>query len=123
MKRLAKNNLYIKLEKCKQKVREVGFLKIIIELEGIKIKEEKIKDILDWLILKGVKDIQKFLGLVNYYQQFIKDFVVIARPLHNMVKKNQKQKWTERQKKIFKKLKERFTKEPVLAALDLDKKK
>ena len=39
-----------------------------------------------------------------------------------MVKKDQKQEQTERQKKAFKKLKERFTRELVLAALDLDKK-
>ena len=39
-----------------------------------------------------------------------------------MVKKNQKWDWTERQEKVFKELKEWFTKEPVLAALDLDKK-
>ena len=39
-----------------------------------------------------------------------------------MVKKNQKWKWIERQKKAFKELKERFTKELVLAAPDLDKK-
>jgi len=35
--------------------------------EGIKIKEEKIKEVLDWPIPKRVKNIQKFLGLANYY--------------------------------------------------------
>ena len=39
-----------------------------------------------------------------------------------MVKKDQKWEWIERQKEAFRELKERFTKEPVLAALDLDKK-
>ena len=38
------------------------------------------------------------------------------------MKKEQKWKWTKKQKKAFGKLKERFTKEPVLAAPDLDKK-
>jgi len=41
VKRLAENNLYIKLEKCKWKVRKVGFLGVVIGLKGIKIKEEK----------------------------------------------------------------------------------
>ena len=39
-----------------------------------------------------------------------------------MVRKNQKWEWTERQKEAFREFKEKFTTEPVLAALDLDKK-
>jgi len=39
-----------------------------------------------------------------------------------MVKKDQKWEWTERQEEVFKELKEKLTKEPVLAVLDLDKK-
>jgi len=65
---------------------------------------------------------QKFLGLANYYCRFIEGFALVARPLHDMVKKDKKWDWTERQKKVFKELKERFTKEPVLAAPDIDKK-
>ena len=46
----------------------------------------------------------------------------MARPLHDLVKKDKKWKWTEREEKAFKELKERFTKEPVLAAPDINKK-
>ena len=67
MKRLVENNLYIKPEKCKQKVREVGFLGVIVEPEEIKMEKEKMKGVLNWLTLEGVKDIQKFLELANYY--------------------------------------------------------
>ena len=45
---------------------------------------------------KCVKDVQKFLGLANYYHQFIEGFTSIARPLHNMVKKDKKWDWTEK---------------------------
>ena len=45
-----------------------------------------------------------------------------ARPLHDMVKKDKKWEWTEKQEEMFKELKKRFTKEPVLAAPDIDKK-
>jgi len=90
LKRMEENNLYVKLEKCKWKVREVGFLEVVIGLERIKMEEEKVKGILDWLTPKCVKDVQKFLGLANYYRRFIEGFTSIARPLHNMVKKDQK---------------------------------
>ena len=122
VKRLEENNLYVKLEKCKWKVREVGFLGVVIGSESIKMEEEKVKGVLQWPTPKCIKNIQKFLELANYYCQFIQDFAFIARPLHDMVWKDQKWKWTERQEEAFKELKERFTKELVLAALDLDKK-
>ena len=47
VKRLVENNLYIKPEKCKWKVKEVEFLGIVIGPEIIKIEEEKIKEVLD----------------------------------------------------------------------------
>jgi len=49
-------------------MKEVGFLGVVIGLEGIKMEEEKVKGVLDWLTSKGIKDVQKFLGLANYYQ-------------------------------------------------------
>ena len=122
VKRLAENNLYMKLEKCKWKMKEVGFLGVVIEPKGIKMEEEKMKDVLDWPIPRKVKNIQKFLRLANYYFQFIKGFATIARPLHNLVKEEQKWEWTERQENTFKKLKKRFVKKLVLVAPDLDKK-
>ena len=69
VKRLVENNLYIKPKKCKQKVKKVEFLEVVIGLESIKMEKEKVKDVLDWLTPKEVKDIQKFLELyhkINY---------------------------------------------------------
>ena len=65
IKRLKENDLYVKQEKCKWKVRKVGFLGVIIGPEGIKMEEEKMKGVLEWPTPKCVKDVQKFLGLVN----------------------------------------------------------
>jgi len=67
VKRLVENDLYIKLEKCKWKVRKVGFLGVVIGPERIKMEEEKMKGVLDWPTPKCVKDVQKFLVLANYY--------------------------------------------------------
>ena len=43
LKRLEENNLYVRPEKYKWKVREVDFLGVVIRLEEIKIEEEKVK--------------------------------------------------------------------------------
>jgi len=121
IRRLEENNLYVKLEKCKWKVREVGFLGVVIEPEGIKMEKEEVKGVLEWPTPKCVKDVQKFLELANYYCQFIEGFASIARLLHDMVKKD-KWEWTEKQEKAFEELKRRFIEELVLAVPDLDKK-
>ena len=47
------------------------------------------------LTSKGVNNIQKVLELANYYWQLIKDFMSIAKLLHNLVKKDWKQDWME----------------------------
>ena len=46
IRRLEENDLYMKLEKCRWKVREVGFLGVVIGLERIKMEEEKVKRVL-----------------------------------------------------------------------------
>jgi len=122
VKRLEENDLYVKLEKCKWKVKEVEFLGVVIGPEGIKMEEGKVKGVLEWPMPKCIKEVQKFLGLANYYHWFIEWFATVARPLHDMVKKDKKWEWTEKQEEAFKELKKQFTEEPVLAAPDIDKK-
>ena len=65
-------------------------MEVVIGLKGIQMEKEKVKEVLKWLTLKCVKDVQKFLGLANYYCQFIQSFTSIARPLHDIVKKDRK---------------------------------
>jgi len=57
LKRLAENDLYVKPEKYRWKVKKVGFLGVVIGLEGIKIEEEKVKGVLDWPTLQEIKDV------------------------------------------------------------------
>ena len=59
--RIEVDDLYVKLEKCKWKVRKVGFLEVVMGLNKIKIEKEKIKTVLDWLVSKLVNKVQKFL--------------------------------------------------------------
>ena len=56
----------------------------MIEPDRIKMKKEKFQEVVDWLVSKSVKDVQKFLELANYYRQFVKDFVKVAKSLHKM---------------------------------------
>jgi len=121
LKRLEENDLFVKPEKCKWKVREIEFLGVVIGPRGVEMQKEKVEGVLNWPAPRNVKEVQKFLGLANYYRRFIKDFAKIAAPLHVLVRKEQKWKWEKEQEKVFGKLKEVFTTEPVLAIPDIDR--
>ena len=121
LKRLEENYLFVKPEKCVWKVREVGFLEVIIGEDGVKMEKEKVQGVVEWPVPKNVKDLQKFLGLANYYRWFVKDFARIAKPLYETTRKGKKWEWGEKQQRAFEELKRRFTTEPVLVTSDLDK--
>ena len=92
LRRLELNDLYIKPEKCRWKMRKVNFLEVVIEHKRIKMEEEKVKTVINWLVPKLVMEVQKFLELTNYYRRFVKIFTKIVRPLHELTKKEQKWK-------------------------------
>jgi len=69
-------------------VRKIGFLGVVIELNGIEMEEEKVDRVLSWPEPKNVKDVRKFLDLTNYYRRFIKDFARVARPINVLTRKD-----------------------------------
>ena len=97
------------------------FLGVVIRPRGVEMQKEKVKEVLNWPALRNIKEVQKFLGLANYYRRFIKDFAKIAAPLYVLVRKKQKWKWKKEQKEAFGKLKEVFMTEPILAILNIDR--
>ena len=96
MRRLEENNLFVKLEKYVWKVREVKFLEVIIGKDGVRIEKEKVQGVIEWPVPRSVKDVQKFLGLANYYKQFVKNFAKIVKLLHEMTRKETKWNWRKR---------------------------
>jgi len=120
LRRLEENDLFVKLEKCRWKVREVEFLGVVIGPGGVRMQKEKVDSVLSWPAPRSAKDVQKFMGLANYYRRFIQDFSRVAKPLNMLVGKDRKWEWRAEQKKAFEELKRRFTMEPVLAVPDRD---
>ena len=68
LKRLEKNDLFVKPEKYVWKAREVGFLGVIIGKDGVRMERKKVQGVVEWPVPKSVKDVQKLLGLANYYR-------------------------------------------------------
>lgn len=118
---LEKNNLYLKPEKCEFEKEKIEYLGLIISKGRIEMDPVKIEGVAKWPQPQEVKEVQSFLGFINFYRRFIQDFADLAKPLHELTKKDTPWKWTEEQDKAFRLLKERVTSSPILIFPDNDK--
>ena len=80
-----KNGLFANLKKCCFHKNKVRFLGYVISAQGVRMKDKQIKAVKNWPKAKSMRDIQVFLGFVNFYRRFIQSFSKIAKPLISML--------------------------------------
>ncbi|KAE8553813.1 hypothetical protein EYB25_002351 [Talaromyces marneffei] len=114
--RIAK--LQVKLRKCEFHVQETDFLGHRITQEGIQTKKEKVQAIRDWPTPKNVKELQSFIGLINYYRRYIEGYAKIMEPMFRLLKKDTPHEWGKDQEKAFEEAKLRITTALILAQHD-----
>ncbi|QRW20576.1 Transposon Tf2-12 polyprotein [Rhizoctonia solani] len=114
LKRLQDNNLFCNIEKCHFHVKRIDYLGFIILELGIEVDQSKVTDAMNWSTPKNVKNIQEFLGFVNFYRQFIPNFGNMAQPLYNLLKKDSIWKWEQAEQQSFDGLKKCLTSAPLL---------
>ena len=112
--RLREHKLSLKPEKCWFSKKEIKFLGLIISEDSIKMDEGKVEAIKDWPEPQNKKELQQFLGFINFYQQFIEGFAKIAKPLTKLTGKEE-WLWEKEQEKAFQGLKSQIAKEITLA--------
>ena len=71
-----------------------------------------------WPQPTNLKELQSFLGLCNYYCQFIADYSKIATPLTDLTHKDTPYQWTTHTELAFQLLKEHMSRAPVLCIPD-----
>ena len=96
-------------------------LGLIISPNGIKMDLKKVEAITAWPIPTKVKEVQSFLGLTNFYRHFVDNFSKVAKPLHELTRKDTEWKWTNKCQNAFEKLKNIFISQPVLSMVDTTK--
>jgi hypothetical protein len=96
---------------------EVSYLGFIVTTVGIKPDPDKTKAINEMQFPKSPKEMLRFLGMANFYRDFIHKFSYIASPLYKMSQSKQKFKDQMKNDKVFKafeQLKVCLMSEPVL---------
>jgi hypothetical protein len=121
LEKIREANLKLKPTKCQWFKDELTFLGHVINKNGVKPWDGNIKKIKEAPIPTNVTEVRRFLGLSQYYRNFIKDFSTIARPLYDLTKKENAFNWTTECQKALRTLKEKLTTEVMLAHPDFNK--
>eukprot|EP00253_Pinus_taeda_P031465 PITA_31465 len=93
----------------------------IISKYGIIIDPERIQAILQIPYPRNIKELQAFLGKINFLRRFIPNLAELIRLLSNMLKKDAKAKLSLETKQAFESIKMALTQTPVLTSPQFDK--
>jgi transposase InsO family protein len=115
------NNLTLKKKKCEFAKSEIKYVGHIFNQEGMKSDPEKVEAIQKMPTPKSKKELQRFLGMVNYLGKFVKNMADITAPLRILLKKDVEWQWNVEQENAFLNLKAQLTDTPVLVHFNAEK--
>lgn len=116
--RLQKSGLRVQKEKCEFLRQSVTFLGHILDKNGLHMCPSKVSAMKNAEPPKDVKELQAFLGLINYYRKFIPNMSAISTPLYALLAKDVEFQWGKNQQLAFEELKQALTSKTVLAHFD-----
>lgn len=104
----------VNFDKCQFLKESVEYLGYSLSPSGITLSERHVEAVKRFPIPTTVVQVQRFLGLTNYFRKFIYDYASKARALNNLLRKNVKFKFDDDCVKSFETLKSELTSYPVL---------
>lgn len=117
--RLRDNELYVGNKKFDLLQKETEFLGLKVGTNRIKIGDDRKKRIQDWPTPKTITELRSFLGIVQFFRRFIRDFSRIAAPLTNLTRKNSCiANWDSACDSAFGTLKDTLISAPIMRAPD-----
>ena len=93
----------------------------IISKDGIRIDSERIQAILQIPYPRNIKELQAFLGKINFLRRFIPNLAELIRLLRNMLKNDAKVKWSLETKQASESIKTALTQAPAFTSPQFDR--
>lgn len=112
--RLQEAGLTINLKKSKFCLKELTFLGHVVSVNGITADSSKVEAIRSYPVPRNIKEVQRFLGLAEWYHRFVPDFSKVAEPINALKKKGHPFRWSPQCQEAFEKLKAHLTSPPIL---------
>lgn len=114
-------DLKLELKKYEFYQKVVDFLRYVVTIEGIRADLEKVKALLEQPRPTNVKELQSFLGTINFNRRFIRGFSQLALLLIKLTRKDTLYEQNKDQQQAFQRLKKAYTIIPILRTFELGK--
>ncbi|GBG91025.1 hypothetical protein CBR_g51684, partial [Chara braunii] len=108
-------------EKCEFGRTRILYLGHEISAEGLKPDDAKVANIHDWPRPQSVTEMRSFLGMTDYYRNFVKNYSMVAAPLTDLTRLDTLWEWTDSCEAAFRHLKHALTHHEVLKLPDPNK--
>lgn len=119
-KRFEQFNVTINLDKSQFLRDKIIFLGHVISAQGISMDPDKIQTIKNFQEPKNKKQVQAFIGFINFYRKFIRDLSQQTRILSQLTRKDVTWEWGEEHKNAFYTIKDKFLEDIIIQYPDFD---
>uniref|UniRef100_A0A0N5C5K1 RNA-directed DNA polymerase n=1 Tax=Strongyloides papillosus TaxID=174720 RepID=A0A0N5C5K1_STREA len=114
--RIIDSGLKLRMDKSRFGVRQLKYLGFVVSIDGISPDPEKTKAISNMTAPDNIRKLREFLGMLNFFGRFIKDFATISEPLRFLLRKDVPFIWTDTCTAAFETLKKCLMTTPILSA-------
>ncbi|KAK8767071.1 hypothetical protein V5799_006148 [Amblyomma americanum] len=120
LSRLAKSGLGVQAEKCEFFKESLEFLGHRIDAKGIYPSKVKVEAIHQAPAPKNKKELQAFLGMINFYNRFLKGRTEVAEKLYRLLDSHVAWNWGAEHMEAFENLKKLLTSNSLLVHFKTD---
>lgn len=118
---LAKRGMTVNPKKCRFGLTEIEYVGHVINAQGISHSPERVEKVLSMQKPTLAKHLKSFLGVATYFRDHIRNHSLIVKPLHEMIRKYEKNKrleWTQEGERAYEEIREAIRHMPTLFFLD-----
>lgn len=121
LRRLDRHNIRLRKDKCKFLQSRVEYMGHLLDHEGIHPTEAKVEAIRGAPCPMNVSELKSFLGLLNYYGQYLPNLSTTLQPLHELLRQETSWEWTPKCETAFRSCKDQLSSDRVLVHYDTGK--
>ena len=114
LRRLHERGFHLQPSKCILKKKEIPAFGHIISKDGIKPHPKNLQPLLEFPVPKSVSEVQSFLGLINFFGDFLPRLAHIAEPLRELTRKGVPFQWSPACQESFQTLKDQASAAQIL---------